>query len=67
MQTPAREYAHVVRCYHGMSLVRKIGDEIRRGDTTAQYVTKSYIEKVGWKMYFLNSKAPRLTEIAVWC
>lgn len=37
-----------------MSLVRKIGEEIRRGDSTAQDVTKSYIEKVGIGMWMLS-------------
>lgn len=38
-----------------MSLVRKIGDDIRRGKTTAQDITKAYIDKVGRKNRF---KAP---------
>ena len=43
----AKERSHVVLCSNSMSLVRKLGDEIRRGDSTAQDITKSYIEKVG--------------------
>jgi len=43
---PRQVQRHVFRCFGGLSVIRKVGDRLRQGDTTAQEILSMHLDKI---------------------